>query len=315
MQPQPVRRPPEKPSSFFVLTTAAVLVGVFVLVVLLFFVFSAATPSLMGKCVAVVDINNEIMLDGTPPSLFSTGTPGSEDIANSIRGIEKREDVGAVVFIINTPGGSAVGTREIYEAVRNVTKPKISYFREMAASGGYYIGSGTDYIVSEPGALTGNIGAIATLTDMSGLLEKVGVNITSYKSGAHKDIGSPYREMTPEETAIFQSIVMEEYADFRNTVLANRAGRIDITKFNAIDDGRILSGRQAQRIGLVDAVGNKRDAVMKAADLAKIPYGTYEDIKHCRISSTPEPSTIFSASTFLRQIGFMSGDGWKLQFK
>jgi protease IV len=296
------KKPPARPSGVLLLGTGAILVIAFLALVILFFVFSSLTPALMGRCVAVVDINNELVVDGTPASLFSAGTPGSEQIANMIEGINKRDDVGAVLFVVNSPGGSVVATREIYNAVKGLNKPKVAYFRETAASGAYYVSSGTDYIISDPDALTGSIGVIATFTELSGLLDKLGVNVTSITSGPHKDIGSSYRNMTADERQILQSLIDEVYGEFRSVVLENRKGRLDLSKFDNVSDGRILSGRQALKVGLVDAVGTKKDAIMKAAELAGMDAASADDVRLCPVTMTSQDAGLFSADAFIRSL-------------
>jgi protease-4 len=255
----------------------------------------------------VVSIDRPIELEGTAPSLFGgSGSPGSEEIAAMIEGINGREDVGAVLFVVNSPGGSVVATREIYGSVKALDKPTVSYFREVAASGAYYIASGTDYIVSDPDALTGSIGVIATFTNLEGLFEKIGVNATAIKSGPHKDIGSPYRNMTDNETKIMQALINEVYDEFRSIVLANRAGKLDKAKFDEITDGRILSGRQAYKVGLVDKLGTKKDAIMKAAELAGIEAESVDEVRICPISTTSSDGGLFGMEGFVRSLGLES---------
>ncbi len=305
---EPFREPAKRhPSLPWLLGTALVLVFAFIAIIFLFFGFSALAPSFMGSCVAVVNIDNELTVQGTPQTLFDSGMPGSEDIARSIRELNKRDDVGAVLLVIDSPGGSVVATREIYDAVKSLDKPKVAYFREVAASGAYYVGSGTDYIISDPDALTGSIGVIATVTDMSGLLDKLGVNVTAITSGPHKDIGSSFRDMTPEERQIMQAVVDEIYGEFRGVVLENRKGKLDLDKFNNVSDGRILSGRQAAAVGLVDKVGSKRDAIMKAAALAGIQAGSPDDVKLCEVSPMVQEGGLFSAASVLRQFEAKTG--------
>lgn len=301
---EPVKRRPSLP---WLLGTALVLVLAFMVIIFLFFGFSVLAPGFMGSCVAVVNIDNELTVQGTPQTLFESGVPGSEDIAKSIRDLNKRDDVGAVLLVIDSPGGSVVATREIYDAVKSLDKPKVAYFREVAASGAYYVGSGTDYIISDPDALTGSIGVIATVTDMSGLLDKLGVNVTAITSGPHKDIGSSFRDMTPEERQIMQAVVDEIYGEFRGVVLENRKGKLDLDRFNNVSDGRILSGRQAAAVGLVDKVGSKRDAIMKAAELAGIQAESPDDVKLCEVSPMVQEGGLFSAASVLRQFEAKTG--------
>ncbi|MBI2079207.1 signal peptide peptidase SppA [Candidatus Micrarchaeota archaeon] len=291
-------------------TIALLAIGFFVLVGLVY-LFSSSIQLPLGKCVGIVEINQEISTTSIPPSLFAKGIPGSEDIALAVESINKRDDVGAVVFVINSPGGSVVATREIYNSMKELKKPKVSYFREVAASGGYYIATATDYIVSDPDAITGSIGVIATFTDLSGLLEKVGVNVTDITSGEHKGIGSPTKQMTGKEREILQNLINEVYAEFKSAVIEGRSGRLDLNKFEEIADGRILSGRQAKEIGLVDSLGTKKDAIKKAAALAGIEA---ENPPTCKIKVTPGSSSDGSLGfdSMLQQI-FFSEQNQKVQ--
>ncbi|MEW6722799.1 MAG: signal peptide peptidase SppA [Candidatus Micrarchaeota archaeon] len=307
MQPE-VRRRAAPPNRGLLLGTGLVLVLAFVAVVVLFFVFSSFTPAIIGKCVAVVDVDYPLTVEGAPPSVFGgEGYPSSEQLAATIESLNRRDDVGAVVFVFNSPGGSVVATREVYAAVNELDKPSVSYFREVAASGAYYVASGTDYIVSDPDALTGSIGVIATFTDMQGLLEKVGVNVTAIKSGPHKDIGSPYRNMTDEETAILQELIDEVYSEFRGIVVENRGKKLDMSKFDNITDGRIMSGRQAYRVGLVDALGSKKDAVVEAARLAGVEAGSYEDVRTCPVSAMGTDASLLGLEALIGRVEAQSG--------
>jgi protease-4 len=301
MQPE-IRKKPSRPNAGLLLGTVLAIGLVFLIVVALYFILSSFTPALLGKCVAVVDISTPLTVEGASPSLFDAGYPGSEQLAGTIEGIGQREDIGAVVFVINSPGGSVVATREVYSAVKGLDKPKVSYFREVAASGAYYVATGTDYIVSDPDALTGSIGVIATVMEMEGLLDKLGVNITAIKSGPHKDIGSPYRNMTSEENAIMQSLVDEIYQEFRGVILENRGDRLNKAMFDNVTDGRILSGRQAYKVGLVDQLGSKKDAIRKAADMADISYTSFEDIRICPVQTVPTEGGLFGMRGIFRQL-------------
>jgi protease-4 len=296
-----IRRHPARPNRSLLLGTALALALVFIFIVALFFVLSSFTPALLGKCVAVVNIDMPLSVEGSPPSLLGGGGyPGSEELAGTVDSLNGREDVGAVVFVFNSGGGSVVATREIYQSVKGLEKPKVSYFREVAASGAYYVATGTDYIVTDPDAITGSIGVIATFTDMQGLFEKLGINVTAVKSGPYKDIGSPYRNMTDEESVILQGLVDEIYGEFRGVVLENRGKRLNMALFNNVSDGRIMSGRQAYKVGLVDELGTKKDAIKKAADMAGIQYETEDDIRICPVSTSIAEPGLFSMESIIR---------------
>ncbi|MFH2106437.1 MAG: signal peptide peptidase SppA [Candidatus Micrarchaeota archaeon] len=267
----------------------------FIVLIGLMFVFSDGFHLGKKGCVAIVNINREITVESTPQSLFVESVPGSEDIANAIYGLNDRNDVAAVVFVINSPGGSVVGSREIYNSVLNLSKPKVGYFREVAASGAYYIATPLQYIVSDPAALTGNIGAVTTFADLSSLFEKIGMNVTSITSGEMKDIGSPSRPMTDDERSLMQQVAMEAFEDFKAVILKNRGSKLNMAKFDVILDGRVVTGKMAKDIGLVDQIGTKQDAINKAKELAGLP----EEALICNIDLGGGKGGLFSTGSLL----------------
>jgi protease-4 len=267
----------------------------FIVLIGIMFIFSDTFHFGKKGCVAIVNINREITVESTAQSLFVESVPGSEEIANRIYAINDRDDVSAVVFVINSPGGSVVGSREIYNAVLNLSKPKVGYFREFAASGAYYISTPLQYIISDPAALTGNIGAVTTFADLSGLFEKIGVNVTSITSGEMKDIGSSARPMTEDERALLQQVALEAFEDFKAVILKNRGSKLNMAKFEEVLDGRVVTGKQAKEIGLVDQIGTKRDAIAKAKELAGLP----EDAPLCEIYLGGGNGGLFSTGSLL----------------
>jgi protease-4 len=287
--------------------TILLLIAGFIVLLILFAGFSAMLPSFMGRCVAVVDVDMPLTIEGAPSSLFSQGYAGSEELAAQFESLDKRPDVGAVVIVFNSPGGSVVATREVYSAVKRMDKPTVSYFREVAASGAYYVAAGTDHIVSDPDALTGSIGVVATFAEMSGLLEELGVNITTVTSGPHKDIGSFSRPMSEAEYNITKALIEEVFLEFKQIITDNRGSKLDAVLFNKTLDGRILSGRQANAAGLVDETGSKRDAIMKAADLANISYTKYSDIRICPSTNQRRDSSLLSAESLFSLLNKYQG--------
>ena len=137
--------------------------------------------------------------------------------------------------------------------------PVIATIGSVGASGGYYVALGADSIYALPGSITGSIGVIMELPQVSGLMEKVGVDMRVVKSAENKDVGSPFREMTEEDRAILSAMVQDVYTQFFNVVVAER----DLTaaQVRPLADGRIVSGNQALESGLVDRVGNFDDAL------------------------------------------------------
>ncbi len=265
--------------------------GIFLVAIAIVLAYAFSSVPLAG-CVGVVGIRGTIVSDDVESTLFSDGVKGADTIADDIESASRRPDVKSILVVIDSPGGSAVASRRIYDALRALNKSKVAYINEMATSGGYYVAAGTDYIVANPASLTGNIGARATLADMSGLFAKIGFNETTIKSGAMKDMGSPSRGMTDDEREVFQSIVNESFEDFKSAVLEGRGSRLDMAAFQAILDARILTGRQAQKIGLVDSLGNKKDAERKAGELGGMGQ---DSPRLCVLSSTSAKKGLFGS--------------------
>lgn len=302
-------KPPKNNNRLLLYGAFAMLaIGIVVLIGLMIAI-SGSFPNVFGQCVGLLTIDQEITTGGASAGLFGQSTSGSDTIADAIRSMDARSDIGAVVLVVNSPGGSVVATHEIYDAFKNVSKPKVAYFREVAASGGYYISTPADYIISDPDALTGSIGVITTTTDMSGLLEKAGINISAVKSGPHKDIGSPYRPAGEEEQAIFQAAIEEIYREFQDVVIENRGSKLNATLFANATDGRFLTGRQALKAGLVDAVGRKQDAIDKAAGLAGMPA---DQVRTCDVSVAGDSGGLFSVRTLA---ALLQPEGGRVQVK
>jgi len=272
---------------------ALVLIGAMMFIAVLFAIYAVYVLATPRECVGLIEVDGEISTKSQSGGLFGTPTIGSEDIVKQIEDAESRSDVKAVVFEVNSPGGSVVASKEIYDAVRNMKKPKVAYFREVAASGGYYISAPADYIISEPDALTGSIGVVATFEDMSGLFSKLGVNYTIMKSGELKDMGSPSRPMTEKEKEIMQVIINDIFGEFKRVVEEGRGDKLNKTKFEEILDARVLTGRQAKDVGLVDELGDKKEAIRVAAGFGNIRFTKEPDV--CDIRSSNPIGDIFSS--------------------
>jgi len=286
----------------------------FVLLLLLIVVFTHLSgKGIFGKCVGVVTIDGEITVEGEEAGVFSLGKPGSEEIAKTIEKLNKRDDIGAVVIVVNSPGGSVVGTREIYSAVKELKKPKVAYLREVAASGGYYVASGADYIISDPDTLTGSIGVVATVAEFSELFDMLGINFTTIKSGEHKDIGSIERPLTEEEKRILQGIINETFEEFKGVVIENRGKKLDKERMDEIFDGRVMSGRQAYSYGLVDELGSKEDALKKAAEMGGVEYE--EEVPVCEISFPSKYGGGLFGEGFLNGINEIANKKIVVEFK
>ncbi len=196
----------------------------------------------------------------------------------SLKQFGNAERIKGVVVRIDSPGGGVVPTQEIHEEIRKLKKkkPVIASLGGMATSGGYYIASACHQIVANPGTLTGSIGVIIQLTNVEGLMQKLGLEGYNVKSGPLKDMGSPFRPLSPEGRAILQSVVDSVHGQFVRAVASGRS--MEESKVRELADGRIYSGEQAMEIGLVDSLGNMDDAidlVAKRAGIEGVPQVIY----------------------------------------
>lgn len=225
--------------------------------------------------VAVVSIEGVIGEAGSSV----VGGPVGVDAEMIRRELNQAADDGlvkAVVLRINSPGGSAVVSDQIFQHIvdfkNDSGKPVVASMGDTAASGGYYVAAAADRIVANPSTLTGSIGVIMQYFNAQGLLSNVGVSAETIKSGPYKDIGSFTRDSTPAEERILQSIVDGAHEQFVQRVAEGRGMEED--KVGELADGRIYTGSQAVENSLVDELGNLDTAVDVAASLANIAEPT-----------------------------------------
>jgi len=178
--------------------------------------------------------------------------------------------VKAIVLRIDSPGGGVGPSQEIHREVLKAKQQKkvVVSMGSVAASGGYYIACASDLIVANPGTITGSIGVVMEFTNLEELLKKIGVKGVVIKSGEYKDIGSPFREMTVDERKIMQDVIDNVNQQFIQAVAEGR--KLDRNKVAGIADGRIFTGEQAQRLGLIDRIGNLQDAIDITAQMVGI---------------------------------------------
>ena len=176
----------------------------------------------------------------------------------------------AIVLRINSPGGAVGPAQEILREVEKVRLKKkiVASLGTVAASGGYYIASGADLIMANRGTATGSIGVIMQFTNVQGLTKKIGLDFFDLHAGRYKDVGSPFRPITPEDKAYLQVLIDNIYQQFLNDVARNR--KIPLAKLKVLAEGKVYTGEQAQQIGLVDDFGNLPDAIDKAGALGGI---------------------------------------------
>ncbi|PTR01356.1 protease-4 [Mucilaginibacter yixingensis] len=216
--------------------------------------------------IAVVYASGEINGgEGTDNSI------GSERISKALRQVREDKRVKAVVFRVNSPGGSSLASDVIWREVdlTHKVKPIMISMGDYAASGGYYISCAADSIFAEPNTITGSIGIFAILPNMKKLFnDKLGVTFDGVKTGKYADLGDVSRPLSPEERAILQNQVNRGYDDFTKHVAEGR--HKTQAYINSIGQGRVWTGTQALKLGLVDRLGNINDAVESAAKKAKL---------------------------------------------
>ncbi|MEO0091334.1 MAG: signal peptide peptidase SppA [candidate division WOR-3 bacterium] len=214
------------------------------------------------KAIGVIEVEGMI-LDAKP-------------IVRQLKTYAKNPFIKAIVLRIDSPGGGVSASQEIYNEINKVkTKGKkiVVSMGAVAASGGYYISCPADIIVANPGTLTGSIGVIMEYPMVEELLKKLGIKMEVIKSREHKDIGSPFRKMTEREKRLLSEVVIDIYQQFVDVVSTNR----NLSKDKVLDlaDGRILSGQQAQKLGLVDSLGSYEDAIRIASNMVGISGEPY----------------------------------------
>jgi protease-4 len=243
-----------------------ILIGLGVIVALLIIFFSAlyligrsggtSSRFAFGDKIAIVEIRGVIAQ--------------SSGVIEEIHQYLEDDGVKAIILRIDSPGGGVGPSQEIHREVLKVKEKKkiVTSMGSVAASGGYYIACASDLIVANPGTITGSIGVLMEFTNIEELFKKIGIKGVVLKSGEHKDIGSPFREMTLEEKRIIQEVIDSVHQQFIKAVAEGR--KLDRSKVTQIADGRILTGEQAKQLGLVDQIGNLDDAIDATAKLVGI---------------------------------------------
>ena len=222
-----------------------------------------------GNIVAVYYAYGEI--DGSASLLSGTeGGIDSEKVIKDLRDLQEDDDVKAVVLRVNSPGGSAYGSEQIWYAVSQLKtkKPVIVSMGDYAASGGYYISCNADTIVAEPTTLTGSIGIFGMVPNFEQVTKKIGVHVDVEKTNTLADMSNTYRAMTPGEKALMQKMVENGY-DLFTTRCADGRGMTQ-EQIDAIGQGRVWTGEMALERGLVDVLGNLDDAIEIAVKKAGV---------------------------------------------
>ncbi|UCE71652.1 MAG: signal peptide peptidase SppA [Nitrospiraceae bacterium] len=229
---------------------------IFIITVVLSLILTVSHKVPLGEKVALIRVSG-VIIDSTA-------------VIDELKEYSDDSSVKAVVVRVDSPGGAVGPSQEIYEEIIKLKEKKkvVVSMGSVAASGGYYIAAPADSIVANAGTLTGSIGVIMEIPNVSGLMEKIGVKTNVVKSGKHKDIASVFKSMSPEEKSILQNVLDDVHDQFIQAVADSRG--MDVQEIRKLADGRIFTGRMAKELGLVDELGNLQDAIMLAGKLTGI---------------------------------------------
>lgn len=217
-----------------------------------------------------------VIMPGIDGTAFGSGGTSSDEMQAQLDQAMEDDTLKGIIVRVNSPGGDVVASDEIYRKLLEVKEetnlPLVFSFGSTAASGGYYIATAGDKIVSNPLTVTGSIGVIMSSYNYSELADKVGVKEVIIKSGDLKDIGSGMRKMTEEEKNVLQSVVNDAFDRFVEVIATGR----DLTeeKVRDLADGRIYTGQQAKKLQLVDELGTLEDAIEITEEMAGVTDAT-----------------------------------------
>lgn len=195
----------------------------------------------------------------------------SDEFVRQVKKFGSDRSIRALVIRIDSPGGGVVASQEMYQELRKVRdggKPVVVSMGGLAASGGYYVACGGSRLVANRGTLTGSIGVISEFLQLREAMDKLGIDVKIVKSGRLKDAGAPTRPMTPVDEKYFQSLIDDVHRQFIGVVRDER--KLPEEKVVALADGRVFTGEQAVKEGLVDTLGTFEEAVSIAAGMAGI---------------------------------------------
>ena len=219
-------------------------------------------------------------------------------VLEQIQKASEEDSYRAIILRVNSPGGAVGASQEIYMELRRLRekKPIVVSMGDIAGSGGLYVALGGSHLIALPGTITGSMGVLVQLTNISRLLNKVLVDPLTIRSGDLKDAGNPMRPFDPRARQLFEDLIQTNFKTFRKTVAAERKLKPDAVA--TLSDGRIVSGEEALTLGLVDSLGTFQDAVLKAKDLGHIT----EKIELAYLSRKPESWTDLFMSSLWRPL-------------
>jgi len=256
------------------------IVGITFLCIFVLFIFSTScffigllSGSLGRTSYTLGESVYEIRLEGVISAekysgLFGAVTVTPEEIISQLDEAGKNPNVKAILFRVNSPGGSPAASQEIYEEIKKMEKPVVVSVSDTCASGAYYVASAADRIIANRSSSVGSIGVIMQIPNYEDLYEKLGLKYTTIKQGKYKDVGSPDRPITKEEMKLLEAQLKEIYRQFIADVAEARS--MDVSEVEELATGWVFLGTEALDLGLIDDIGNYKDAINIAAELGGI---------------------------------------------
>ncbi len=261
-----------------------------------------------NRKVLIVPIQG-IIMDASRSGMMRSSPGMVSTIISMLDAARMDANIEAVILRIDSPGGGITASDILYHEIASFREetgiPVLALFDGVAASGGYYVAAAAERIISHPTTMTGSIGVVLQLLGVEGLLQKVGIESRTIKSGDFKDIGSSYRPMQEEERKMLQAIIDEYHGIFVTVVQKGfklRGKNITRKQLEKLCDGRVFTGRQAMKLGFVDAIGYFDDAVSAAAKKAGIPLADVHVVTYMRRpgliealltnAATPRPQSV-----------------------
>ena len=224
------------------------------------------------------------------------------DILEQLRDLDNDQNVKGLITIINSPGGTYVGSKEIHESIQKLSKkiPTVAYMREMATSGGYLVSLSSDRIFGNEGTITGSIGVILQTADISQLLGKLGINPIIIKSGDLKAVPNPAEEIDEKKLNYLKDVIKKMQTEFLNLVKKSRD--ISSSTLDLVSDGRIVTGKQAKDLKLIDDVGTENDAL----SWLKKEAGLDDEVRVKDLSIQSEITKLLNFSFLKKKINYLN---------
>jgi len=272
------RRPKKHRKAWIIAVIAVVVLFVCAAILSVSGILGGNAP--VGDYVAVLDIDGEIE-ESSGSILSGTSSYNHEWMMDEVKSLEKDGRNKGILLRINTPGGSAYLSDEMYtrlmEYRKKTGRPVYTYMESEACSGGYYIASASSRIYANRNTWTGSIGVTTgTMYNIKGLLNKLGITATTITSGRNKAMGSSTEKLTSEQREIIQSLIDEAYDQFVGVVAKGRG--MSVKKVKKIADGRVYTARQAKRLGLIDGIMTEEQAKSRMKKNEKLTHCSFREV-------------------------------------